>query len=287
MDLVAGEGLTGGGVGDVVVDIRVLEPGLTIDASNQVAVGFGGSGLADTAARADHAHDYLRFGFATGCNLPDKITSIDPLTGDVSCGQDTDTAYGPGPSGRIVYDPSTSTFDVNQFLQVDSVTVPLTGVGYAFTGTQTGVVTISAPDFQPSSSGYGYYFADGNNNRGSLTAVPASTHLYAPLHLPKGAFVTELRATYEIPWEPLDEVTCWLDVVDVWTGILSQPGGGTPDCFTCFRSQWSTFPGVYVDNQFNAYAAHCFIHSEFMPGESGLFAVQVFYEYNVLQGPLP
>jgi len=82
-----GAGLTGGAAtGDV-----------------NLAVNFSATGTANTVARSDHNHDrtYLPLGPVLACNSGDKVVSINPTTGNVVCGADTNSTYGAAASGGL------------------------------------------------------------------------------------------------------------------------------------------------------------------------------------------
>jgi hypothetical protein len=58
-----------------------------------LSVDFGGNGSANTVARSDHTHPYLPRGANVACSGSDKVTGIDPATGNVACAQDQDVTY--------------------------------------------------------------------------------------------------------------------------------------------------------------------------------------------------
>lgn len=255
--------------GDIVIDLQG-GPGLSLDPFGAVVPQYGGSGFSASVSRSDHTHAaYLPRGNAL-CFGTDKISAIDPSTGDVTCSPDAETTYGPGPSGNVSYVDATRQFDLSAtpFFSGD-----VTAGFFDFPFPRVSALSRHAADFRPAGSDFAAY--QGGSISGTLTNA-GNTTLFAPLHLPDGATIIEIRVLFDKP-VATDHFLCLLGVLHLDSGSYDSSSWGGIDCppgIPCPFQEQSFFPGVVVDNSQNAYVAHCLMNS------GGAF-FQFFYGYRV------
>ena len=270
-----GNGLTASSAtGDVIMDL-LPGTGLQIDAFSAVEMILG-PGLATSVSRSDHDHigQHWPAGTVTACSLPEKVTAIDPFTGNVACGPDAQTLFGVFPGGNLNLDAG-NTFHLNNL-----VSIPGRMRAGAFeinTGPWTSWVSLHPTDFDPGGASTAEYTADFD---GPGQVSFGFAEVFAPLHLPDGAFVTELAVVVAKPFDEVDQIFCSIYQNDLNGG--GAQGMAETGCYGgdfCFGpTYYSTPAGFTVNNLLNAYTASCELSSP--PFSVELYSYRVTYQYS-------
>jgi hypothetical protein len=272
-----GPGLTSNGVaGDVIVDL-VAGTGLQFDALGPVEMILG-PGAATTVSRSDHDHtgQFWPTGSNTSC-FPEFVTGVDPISGDVTCDIDRQTPYGVQPGGNLTLDAS-NTFHLSSFLSIPGRMAAASF--WPNTGPWIGYATVHPTDFRPGSLP-GNYTAD-FDGPGMLATFPGFNEVFAPLHLPHGAFVWELAVVVAKPGDENDQVFCSVFQSSL-TGF-GATGMGETGCYSgtsCFGPMFfSTGTAFTVDNSNYAYTVSCELSAGSIFGGAEVYSVRVTYQYN-------
>jgi len=291
--VLGGMGLTESLLGSVVtLDVGVGE-GLAAPV-NSLEVLFAGTGLLDEVARSDHDHPglYVPLGATLSCTGTDKISAIDPVTGDVTCSPDTDTTY--TAAGGLVMNPDGGAGVYDFLLDLEDplfVEDSIYADAYWLTNQRTHQIALHPSDFKP------LYSGDGT---GCASCGPAYVATWGEAgYLPAGGTITLVA---HVPYPHGSTTGCgWLyfeqpsaaDDIRVnlhELNLITGTGTGNYAGFNSF-----TGPGVQVsvacwgwgvDNSQFAQVLELDVTDGGTPGDLRIVGVTVEYHYSQL-APVP
>jgi hypothetical protein len=275
-DITPGAGLIGNGVtGDVILDLAA-GLGLQIGGGGAVQMILG-PGSATTVSRSDHDHagQYWPAGTMTTC-FPEFVTAVDPISGNVSCGPDAQTPYGVQPGGNL-------TLDGANFFHLSSIlNIPGRFAAQTLAPSATpwvSYVSLHPSDFRPQTLP-GTYTADFD---GPGTQVSMGfQEVFAPLHLPHGATVTELAVVVAKPGDEGDQIFCSILQNDLGGG--GAVSFGETGCYGgsfCFGAIFVSTPTSFiVNNASYSYTASCEMSSNTIFGNVELYSYRLTYQYD-------
>jgi len=205
------------------------------------------------------------------------VTGIDPISGNVACDVDRQTPYGVQPGGNLSLDGSNS-FHLSNFLSIPG---RMAAANIApNTAPWTSYVSVHPTDFR-SRALPGNYTAD-FDGPGMLASFPGFDEVFAPLHLPHGATVTELAVVLAKPGDENDQIFCSIFQSSLTGG--GATGMGETGCYGgifCFGASFFATPTAFtVDNSNYAYAVSCELSAGSIFGGAEVYSLRVMYQYD-------